>query len=199
MPFRFLEYAVYALRVLKILAEQNRFGDKLMDFPKLEFYVAYNGKKDIKESDKNLAVDLGDIKVTAQVVDIRFDYLPRETAEDSQDALAGYSYFAKVFGEMKAQGNSPYDAYHNAVNKSKEKGYLAHIWSRKEFVDMFQETYCYDSMLREEGREEGLEEGLGLGVLIFNALKENLSIHVIAEKYGVTVRQVEKVKRDFAI
>jgi len=90
MPFRFLEYAVDAIRVLKVLADQNRFGEKLMAFPKIEFYVAYNGKKAIKEADKTLVVDLGDIRVTAQVVDIRFDNLPKEKAEDSQDALAGY-------------------------------------------------------------------------------------------------------------
>ena len=108
---------------------------------------------------------------------------------------------------MKAQGNAPYDAYNIAVEKSMEKGYLADIWSRKELVDMFAETYRYDEMLKEEGREEGreeglikgLEKGLGLSAQIFHALKENTTVSAIAEKLGVTVSQVEKVKRDFAI
>ena len=203
MPFRFLEYAVDVIRVLKVLSDQNRFGEKLMEFPRIEFYVAYNGKKALEEDDKTLIVDLADVVVKAQVVDIRFDKLPKETAENSQNALAGYSYFAKMFDEMKTQGNSPYDAYNIAVEKSVEKGYLADIWSRKELVDMFAETYSYDEMLkeegREEGREEGLDEGLGLSALIFHALKENLPIHKIAEKFGVTVKQVEKVKKDFAV
>jgi len=129
--------------------------------------------------------------------------LPKETAEDSQDALAGYSYFSKVFEEMKAQGESPYEAYIIAVEKSIEKGYLAHIWNRKECVDMFAETYCYDEILkeegREEGREEGLEKGLGLSAQIVKALKENITISKIAEIYGVTVQQVERLKKDFAI
>ncbi|MCL2577287.1 MAG: hypothetical protein FWE27_04470 [Defluviitaleaceae bacterium] len=199
MPFRFLEYAVDGIRLLKVLDSQNKFGEKLMQFPKIEFYVAYNGKKALEEADKTLVVDLGDIRVTAQVVDIRFDELPKETAENAQDNLAGYSYFAKIFEEMKSQGKSPHDAYSIAVEKGKEKGYLAHIWSRKELVDMFQETYCYDEMLKEEAREEGMERGLGLGALIFNALKENVSIPAIAEKYGVTTQQVERLKKDFAV
>ena len=68
---------------------------------------------------------------------------------------------------------------------------------------MFAETYRYDEMLKEEGREEGLEKGLdkglGLSALIFHALKENAPIPAIAEKFGVTVNQVEKVKRDFSV
>ena len=124
MPFRFLEYAVDAIRVLKVLAKQNRFGEKLMDFPKIEFYVAYNGKKALEEADKTLVVDLGDIRVSSQVVDIRFDSLPKEKAEDTKDALAGYAYFAKIFEEMKSQGKTPYQAFTIAVGKSMEEGYL---------------------------------------------------------------------------
>jgi len=199
MPFRFLEYAVDVMRILKVLSDQNRFGEKLMTFPKLEFYVAYNGEKPLKEENKNLVVDLGDVRVSAQVVDICFDELPKQMAENPNDELAGYSYFVKMFREMKSQGKTPHDAYHDAVGKSKEMGYLAHIWSRKELVDMFLETYCHDEILREEGMEKGLEKGLEISALIFNALKENLPIQAIAEKYGVKSHQVEKMKRDFAI
>ena len=207
MPFRFLEYAVDAIRVLKALAKQNRFGEKFMNFPKIEFYVAYNGAKALEENDKTLVVDLGDIRVSAQVVDIRFDSLPKETAEDSQDALAGYAYFSKVFEEMKLQGKSPYEAYSIAVGKSVEKGYLSDIWSRKECVDMFAETYCYDDQLKEEGRqagrEEGLEvgreEGLGLSIRIHGELIKNVPIPTIAEKYGTTIQRVEEMKEAFAV
>ena len=195
MPFRFLEYAVYAIGALKALADQNRFGGHLMDFPRVEFYVAYNGKKALEEADKTLVVDLGDIWVTAQVVDIRFDSLPKEKAKDTQDALAGYAYFAKVFEEMKTQGKSPYDAFVIAVEKSVEEGYLADIWSRKECVDVFKETYRYDDQLRDEGREEGLD----LSTQIFNELRKNVPLTTIAEKYGITVQRVEKLQEAFAV
>ncbi|MCL2264306.1 MAG: hypothetical protein FWC08_13915 [Defluviitaleaceae bacterium] len=191
MPFRFLEYAVLVLKVLETLVAQNRFGEKLMDFPRIEFYVAYNGKTTLEEAEKNLSLDLGFIKVEAQVVDICFDCLPQEDAQDTQNALAGYAYFTKIFGEAKAQGKKPYDAYRFAVDKSIEKGYLPEIWNRKECIDMFAETYCYDDQLREEGME--------ISAAIFNALKENLPIPAIAEKYGVSIQQVTKVKELFAV
>ena len=199
MPFRFLEYAVDAIRVLKVLADQNRFGEKLIEFPKVEFYVAYNGKKALEEDDKTLVVDLGDIRVTAQVVDIRFDSLPKEKAKDTQDALAGYAYFAKVFEEEKNQGKTPHQAFTIAVEKSMEEGYLADIWSRKECVDMFAETYSYDNQLRYEGREEGKEEGLEISIQIVNELRENIPLLKIMEKYDVTVQQIEKLKEAFAV
>ena len=195
MPFRFLEYAVYAIGALRALADQNRFGEQLMAFPKVEFYVAYNGKKVLEEADKTLVVDLGSIRVTAQVVDIRFDSLPKEKAKDTQDALAGYAYFAKVFEEMKAQGKSPYESYVIAVGKSVEEGYLADIWSRKECVDVFAETYRYDDQLREEGREEGFE----LSAQIFGELRKNIPLTTIAERYGITLQRIEKLKEAFAV
>jgi len=182
-----------------------------MDFPKIEFYVAYNGTRTLKDDEKNLVVDLGDIVVTATVVDIRFDSLPKEKSEDTQDALAGYAYFAKVFAEMKARGKTPYQAYRIAVEKSLEEGYLADIWRRKECVDMFESTYCYDDHLREgsraegreEGRKEGLvegrSEGLQLGPQIYNALRKSIPLSTIAKNYGITIREVEEMKEAFSV
>ena len=95
---------------------------------------------------------------------------------------------------MKSQGKTPYQAYAIAVGKSLEEGYLADIWSRKECVDVFAETYCYDAQLKYEGREEGREEGLELSAQIYVALKENIPIPTIADRFGVTVQQIEKLK-----
>ena len=55
---------------------------------------------------------------------------------------------------------------------------------------MFAETYCYDDQLKYEGREEGLE----LSAQIYIALKENTPIPTIAERFGVTISQIEKLK-----
>jgi len=194
MPFRFLEYAVDAIRILKTFDNQNKFGEKLMNFPRIEFYVAYNGAKELDESDKNLVIDFGAIQVSAQVVDIRFDSLSKEKATDTNNALAGYSYFAKVFTEMKQQGNSPYQAYDIAVEKSKKNGYLADIWSREECVNMFRETYTYDDQLREEGMEEGMEKGVELTLRVLNELRNNTPVQTIVEKYGVSIQQIEKMR-----
>ena len=67
---------------------------------------------------------------------------------------------------------------------------------------MFTETYCYDDQLkyegrvegRVEGRKEGQKEGLELSAQIFSALRENIPIPEIAERYGVEVQQIEKLK-----
>jgi hypothetical protein len=197
MPFRFLEYAVYAMKVLNVFADQNRFGEKLMDFPKIELYVAYNGKGVLKEDDKTLVVDLCDIRVAAKVVDIRFDCLQKEKAEDTQDALAGYAYFTKVFEEMKAKGETPHQAFTIAVKKSMEKGYLAEIWSRKECIDMFAEVYCYDEQLRNEGFEQGIEQGIEK--IAKNMLRRGRSIDEISEDTGLSITRVAELQDEILV
>jgi len=138
-----------------------------------------------------------DVKATAQVLDISFDNLPKERAEDTQNALSGYAYFAKVFEESKKQGKTRYEAYNIAVEKSLEKGYLADIWSREECVDMFVETYTYEDQLREdsweEGREEGLEKGVEKGKIELYFTELNLSVKQIAEKMKLGEDYVNEV------
>ena len=51
-------------------------------------------------------------------------------------------------------------------------------------------TRSADAQLKYEGREEGLE----LSAQIYIALKENMPILTIAERFGVTVQQIEKLK-----
>jgi hypothetical protein len=87
----------------------------------------------------------------------------------------------------------------STVENSKENKYLPHIYNRKECINMFVKTYCYDEVLKEDAREEGFEMGIELAPLIYKALLQKISIPTIAKEHGITVRQVEQVKEAFAI
>lgn len=162
IPYRQLEYAVDSLRILRVFDnlndKQNRFGSVLLQYPKIEFYVAYNGKTPLNENMDHLLVDLGDIIVKAKQVDVRFDNLPAETKANPENRLAGYAFFVKRFEELKTEGKSPHQAYDLAIAESISKGYLTDIWSREECVNVFREVYSYDDELREEAREEVIIE-----------------------------------------
>jgi len=198
MPYRQLEYAVSSFRILNVFEhldneknnkKQNRFGPSLMNYPKVEFYVLYNGKRQLKESEKQLLVDLGDIVVKAQVVDIRFCNLPEKTALDTNNRVSGYAFFVQRFEELKEEGNTPHQAYYLAIEESKERGYLTDVWSRKECVDMFKECYDRDDDMIEVGIEKGRDEEATK--IAIKMLKSGLDVNMVAE---MAERPVEWVK-----
>ena len=208
MPFRFLEYAVDTIRVMKVLAEDDRFKEKLTQFPRVEFYVAYNGKKKLSSDEREakvISVDLGDIFVKATVKTIHFESLPEPIAKNHCDKVAGYAFFTMMFEKGKKEGLTPYKAFVAAVEESLRIGYLVDVWSRKECVDMFAEIYTYDDQLREEGREEGRaegreegrekgrEEGLNVSARIIQDLKKGMPLQSVCEKYNVSLKLVEEL------
>ena len=195
ITYRQLEYAIDSIRVIRIFDhlgdKQNRFGSVLMQYPKVEFYVAYNGKTPLCEEEKNLFVDLGDIIVKARVIDVRFDNLPTETATDVTNNLSGYSFFVQRFEELKKEGNAPYQAYDLAVEESQSKGYLADIWGRKECVNVFRELFTYEDELKASAWEEGREEGVADTVK--NLLEKGFDVNTIADAIKRPVEWIESL------
>ena len=188
MPLRMLEYYVDIMRVLDAMEGKNRFAAKCIDPPKVELYVAYNGKTALDTTDKKLYVDLGAIQITVLVSDIHFDKLPKERALDTQDTLSGYAYFVKMFETKKNEGNAPYEAFIFAVSECLKKGYLTEILSRKESVDMFIERYSYDDQLLEEGEARGLLNAA------MKLLKTGMGVSEISSVLELTEEQVEELE-----
>jgi len=200
IPYRTLEYSVDTIRSLRVLDNmvgsetgQNIYGTKLIEYPEIKFFVAYNGKKELSEEEKRLTITIGDITVRATVIDINFDKLA-ENYKQPQSKLGGYAFFVKRFEEHKAEGKTPYTAYDLAVQESLENDYLSDVWSRRECVDVFRNTYSVESEIRQEAREEALEEGFDLSLKIMKALMSQTPIRQIVEALGVTENQVEKVR-----
>jgi len=178
--YRMLEYYIDVMRIFNYHKKPNR--------PKVEMYVAYNGKKILQDNDKILSIDLGAINVTANVVDVRFEALPTEKANNINDSLAGYAYFVKFFEEGKAQGNTAYESYYYAVEKCAAAGYLSDIVKNKELIDMFAEHYSYDDQIFDEGIEKGIEKGIERGIekgIIESAIKMLRS--------GMLINEVTKI------
>ena len=185
MPFRLLEYYIDTIRHLSITNKKNIHGPKRIELPRVEMYVAYNGFSPLLESEKVIFHDLGAIKVTVQVVDIRYDVLPKEDVDNVNNTLAGYAFYAKVFEEEKAKGKSMYQSYLEAIRRCIELNYLKDILSRKEFVDMFAEIYNYDDRLLEEGMEK---QALETAREMFN---DGIPLETIAKYVN---RPIEKLK-----
>ena len=192
MPYRLLEYYVDLMRIWDVMDGKDRYATELINPPKVEFYVAYNGRKHLDTADKTLYVDLGAIQVKVLVADIHFDKLPEDRASDVNNTLSGYAYFVKVFESKKCKGSTPYEAFTFAVGECLAKGYLTEILSRKESFDMFAEKYCYDDHLREAGREEGLEEGLLIAAA--RMLESGMSLQQIASILRLTDEQLKDVE-----
>ena len=181
MPYRTLEYAVDTIRSLRVLdnmieaeSGQNPYGTKLMDYPHVKFYVAYNGKKKLSEDEQNIIVEMGDITVRTTVVDISFDNLA-EGYKTPQSKLGGYAFFVKQFERHKSDGKTPYNAYDLAIQESLANGYLSDIWNKRECVDVFRNTYSVDDEIRQEGREEGIEIGeVNLATKLLDLIKKGI-------------------------
>ena len=150
MIFRLLEYYIALVSAYIRKTNQNRYGTKLLEFPKAELYVVYNGKGKMMELP---VLDLGYVKAKANVVNIHLESLPNR--EDKSSAVVAYSLYV----DLVKSGLSPEEA---AVELA-EEGYLPEFFGRKEHRDMFAELFSYDNELRAEGEAQGIEKGIKQG------------------------------------
>jgi len=162
-----LRLIIYYLDLLQLWFAQNGiniFGyNKIETMPIPEFYVVYNGTAPIKEpiSDIHIQSDSMLIKATVNIIDIRFNKLGNT---EPDNALAGYSYFYKVYDEHRHAGISDTEAFDNARQACIAKGYLKGFIDREDFIMFYKEFVMdYDRQLKEEakylGRLEGIQEG----------------------------------------
>jgi len=136
MVFRLLEYyVVLAGRFLKE-HKQNKFGTKKVSIPKAEFFVVYNGKKEMEDLP---VLDLGDVQAKAKVLNIHFDKLENQ---NSDNAVAAYARLIDLLENEELFIN-------DAIDQLLEEGYLAEFFER-EVREMFAEVFSYDQELIEE-------------------------------------------------
>jgi len=136
---------------------------KITDLPTAEFYVAYNGAKPLKEDISEFYKKSTNIliKATVNIVNIHFDNL-QDTKTDN--ALAGYSFFYKVFDECRQAGLSADDSFNQAKQECISHGYLMGFIDREEFVMLYKDILDYDTQLKEEGKIEGAEKTISVAI-----------------------------------
>ena len=192
---------LYYIELLQLWIKSNGinlFGEaKVDDFPKAEFYVAYNGSRAIDVEQSEFRLDYTDIKIYAKVniVDIHFEKL--DDVEPT-NALAGYSFFYKVFDEGREAGLSIDEAFAKAREVCVAQGYLKGFIEKEEFVLNYKDILDYDTQLKEEGKIEGKTEGI-YNQAKSTAIKMLLKNHPIEEVVyftELTHEEVNSIKKN---
>ena len=167
MPFRMGSYSFELLAKWAYLNGVDLHGKTKIQFPKVELFVAFNGKANYRY--KKCQVDFGDIQVTVRYRDIHFDRLKYRGAPNT---CAGYSFLLKAYEENKLKFDSNFKAMQEAANACMEKGYLLDILKDKECIAMFITRLSYEEQLQydalqegmQKGRQEGIQEGRQEGI-----------------------------------
>ena len=175
MPLRCLEYYVHLL--YGIVPAKARYKESLYKIPTPEFYVFYNGEKQVE---KECVMKLSEAFLESQEepaceVKVKFTNIRGKEGENLPvvqkcDILKQYCEFMEIVfrrqTELKEQPtNEEMQAcYEKAINEAISKGILADYLSRKgtEVKNMFIGEYDYDLDMQvkaEEARERGLAEG----------------------------------------
>jgi len=165
-PNMALRLFLYYVELLQLWIKLNKISlyasKKIADLPAPEFYVAYNGSKKLTVPYSTFITEHTGIKIDIKVkiVDIHYESLA-DTA--TGNALAGYSYFYKVYDECIQKGIPPDDAFTTARNKCMKRGYLTGFIEKEDFIVLYKEILNYDEQLKAEGRAEGIAKGKAEG------------------------------------
>jgi len=163
MAFRLFLYYVELLQLWIKTNTINLYGkEKLSHLPVPEFYVVYNGAAPLADSYSTFNLDYPGIKIDIEVkiLDIHFHKL-KET--ENTNALAGYSFFYKVFDESIIKGKSRQDAFDTARDECIKHGYMPGFIRKEDLIMFYKDFLDYDTQLKAEAREEGREEGKAEG------------------------------------
>jgi len=197
MAFRLFLYYMELLHLwITSNNEINLYSNsKIENFPLPEFYVVYNGEKPLDKEFSTFKLDYGGVKIEVEVkiLDIHFENL-EDTKPDN--ALAGYSFFYKVFDEGKQAGLSNEEAFVKAREESISRGYLKDFINKEEFImDYKDHLFDYDMQLRLQGKAEGKAEGLEQAILV--AMRCNASnslIEEMAKDANISMARLDELK-----
>ena len=167
MPFRMLEYVsrIYA----RIIEGRAKFKRALVQIPKPEFYVLYNGTEKLEA------------KSTQRLSDAFLEKC---------SVLRQYAEFINLVRQAKKDGQD--DAFTWAVKEAVRQGLLPNYLERKasEVINMLDMEYDYATDIavqREEARAEGFVENL-------KAIMENLKLPLsrALDTLNITGKEREK-------
>ena len=170
LALRLLFYYIELVQMWIKINKIDFYGTKAIPpLPAPEFYVAYNGKSRLTQSKSTFSLKGFSINIDVEVniIDIRFDSIKEKTAADN--ALAGYSFFYKIFDETLKKGMTGEEAFEHARDMCIKHGYLKGIIEKGSMI-MDYKSYFFDyeiqvmERMKSEAREEGLEEGRAEGI-----------------------------------
>lgn len=216
MAFRlFLYYAELLQLWLKTTGTNLYGGRKIENFPVPEFYVVYNGTRELKNEVSTFTLHSESIKidVAVKIVSIHYEELTAAEAGNTKNALAGYSFFYKIFDECIASGATKDAAFETSRLESIKKGYLPGYIEKERFIMEYKRIiFDYATQLRMEGLAEGEAKGEARGeakgeargkeeTLLF-ALQSGIpfaQVKTIAAKAGVSESRLNELLEKSAV
>jgi len=165
-PNMALRLFIYYIELLQLWIKNNNVNlygqQKIIDLPLPEFYVAYNGVKKLTDIYSTFALSHVAVKIDIKVkiVDIHYENLENI---DTNNVLAGYSFFYKIYDGHIRSGLSSQESFITAREACITHGYLKGFIDKEDFVMHYKDILDYDTQLKEEGKAEGKVEGRAEG------------------------------------
>jgi hypothetical protein len=160
MALRLFLYYIELIQLWITKNGVNLYGEaKVQNLPKPEFYVVYIGKAPLKDLYSTFQLEHTDVRIetAVKITDIHFEQLRDQTPGN---ALAGYSFFYKVYDENLRAGFGVEESFNKARAACMEQRYMEDFIERDEFVMSYKNFLDYDTQLIEEGKIEGKIEGM---------------------------------------
>jgi hypothetical protein len=197
----------------KIINNKDMYKTRLVNIPRPECFVLYNGTADypdetiLKLSDaftdlKETGLKRPDLELTVRVLNINKGHNGELVRRCKK--LAGYSDFVAKAREYEKELGNREEGVKAAVKYCVSRGILQdflELHSSEVFNMLFTEWNWDDALAvrfeegREEGREEGLEQGLEKGreEIARNALAKGLSPDIIGEITGLDSETIRNI------
>lgn len=215
MPLRCLEYYVHLL--YGIIPAKVRYKEALYKIPTPEFYVFYNGEKEVE---KECIMKLSDAFLEKQEdpvceVKVKFTNIRGKEGENLPvvqkcDILKQYCEFMEIVFRYQAElkelptSEEMQGCYDKAIQEAISRNILTDYLTRKgtEVRNMFIGEYDYDLDMqvkaeeaREEGHTEGLDEGMKKKAVedAKNFYQNGVSIEIIANSLKMTIEDVNNI------
>jgi len=200
MAFRLFIYFIELLQLwVKISGIDLYSTNEIPKLPIPEFYVVYNGVAPLKEKSSVFKLECKGMKIDVEVkiVDIHFDNLKDI---ESDNALAGYAYFYKVYAEQIKKGLSAEKAFDIARAECIKNSYLIGFIDKEEFIVIYKDILDYDTQLKAEGKIEGLIEGeikgFDVALAVAKGLLRGISPMQLATEYNRPIEDIEKIQQE---
>jgi hypothetical protein len=189
MPMRMLIYYCALMKLWLAMNGLTLYGEREVALPKPEFYVVYNGKKELQGD--RLRFESECLNVSVDVLDIRYDKL----ADKSPDSyLAGYSFFVDTFERKLAETGDANAAFEHARQQCIELGYLKGIVEKEEFI-MYAQLFSEEAerkALLEDAKMEGFETML---LIALNSGTPDAIVNTMAQQAGVDALRLAEIKK----
>ncbi|MCL2055384.1 MAG: Rpn family recombination-promoting nuclease/putative transposase [Oscillospiraceae bacterium] len=203
-----LRLAVYWAKLIDILvSSDNVYSSRLVKIPHPEFIVLYNGEQEFPDEHILRLSDAfekipettklcGSLELTVKVLNINKGHneniLKRDTTLDE------YAIFIETIRSNRNSGMSLEEAIVEAIKQCVNKKILEKFLREHgaEVVGMLVTEWDWDAYVRvqrNEGRLEGREEGIFS--VACNLLTKNISIDIIREATGLSIKEIESLQK----